>query len=100
LTMTKTLEIILIYFLALFSFSLGVKYSESVREKAGWMFETDMDEALPDLANPANPQMNIRAEAKPQMMRVEKKPKIEKKIEAVIEAKSSAIVDNAVPAAE
>ncbi|MFT6077233.1 MAG: hypothetical protein ACJA02_000779 [Myxococcota bacterium] len=62
--MTKTLEIILIFFLTLFCFSLGVKYSESVKEKADWMFEADLDqEALPDLANPA----------KPQMMRMEKR---------------------------
>ncbi|MFT6258503.1 MAG: hypothetical protein ACJA0S_000470 [Rickettsiales bacterium] len=72
--MTKSFEIILIFFLALFSFSLGVKYSESVREKAGWMFETDMGEELPDLANPENPQMNIKTEKKPQMMRMENKP--------------------------
>jgi hypothetical protein len=58
--MTKTLETILILLLAVFSFCLGVKYSKSVREHAGWIFETNGDEVeLPDLSDTQNPDMDI-----------------------------------------
>jgi len=54
--MTKTLEAILILFLAVFSFCLGVKYSSSVKERAGWIFESSGDEVeLPDLSDTQNP---------------------------------------------
>jgi hypothetical protein len=54
--MTKTLETILILFLAVFSFCLGVKYSSSVKEHAGWIFESSGDEVeLPDLSDTQNP---------------------------------------------
>ncbi len=58
--MTKTLEIILILFLSAFCFFFGVKYSKTVREHAGWLFETSGDEVeLPDLSNTQNPEMDI-----------------------------------------
>ncbi|MES2677129.1 MAG: hypothetical protein V4612_02280 [Pseudomonadota bacterium] len=58
--MTKTLEIILILFLSAFCFFFGVKYSKTVREHAGWLFETNGDEVeLPDLSNTQNPEMDI-----------------------------------------
>jgi hypothetical protein len=54
--MTKTLETILILFLAVFTFCLGVKYAASVREHAGWIFESSGDEVeLPDLSDTQNP---------------------------------------------
>lgn len=57
--MTRTLEIILILLFALFSFCLGVKYSHAVREHAGWVFETNVDEVeLPDLSDTQNPEMD------------------------------------------
>ncbi len=56
--MNKSLEIILILFLSALSFFLGVKYSKSVKEHAGWMFETSGDEVeLPDLSDTQNPEM-------------------------------------------
>jgi hypothetical protein len=58
--MTKTLEVILILFLSIFSFFLGVKYSKTVREHAGWLFETNGDEVeLPDLSDTQNPEMDM-----------------------------------------
>jgi hypothetical protein len=60
--MNKTLEIILIFFLAIFSFCLGVKYSDDVKDKAGWMFEVNEEEVLPDLVNPENPEIEIQME--------------------------------------
>ncbi len=58
--MTKTLETILILLLAVFSFCLGVKYSKSVREHAGWIFESNGDEVeLPDLSDTQNPDMDM-----------------------------------------
>jgi hypothetical protein len=56
--MAKTLEIILIFFLAFFSFCLGVKYSASVREHAGWIFESAGEE-LPDLSDTQSLDMDL-----------------------------------------
>jgi hypothetical protein len=72
-----------------------VKYSEDVRDKAGWMFEADIgQEALPDLANPENPQMNLQVQEKPQMV---KKPTIKKKVEIVVEDKTPKTSENTAP---
>ncbi len=58
--MTKTLEITLIILLSVFSFFLGVKYSNSIKERSGWLFEVNGDEvALPDLSNTQNPEMDM-----------------------------------------
>jgi hypothetical protein len=58
--MTKTLEIILILFLSAFCFFFGVKYSKSVKEHAGWLFESKGDEVeLPDLSDTQNPEMDM-----------------------------------------
>lgn len=54
--MTKTLEAILILVLAVFCFCLGVRYSSSVKEHAGWIFESSSDDVeLPDLSDTQNP---------------------------------------------
>ncbi|MFT5702656.1 MAG: hypothetical protein ACJAZX_000621 [Rickettsiales bacterium] len=57
--MTKTFEFILILFLTIFSFALGVKYSPAVMEKVGWMFENNDETPLPDLTNTQNPEMDM-----------------------------------------
>ena len=50
--MLKAVELIIILVLIIFSFFAGVKYSDSVREHASWIFETkDEDVELPDLSN-------------------------------------------------
>lgn len=57
--MTRILEIIVILFLSLFSFFLGVKYSRTIKEHASWMFENKGDEVeLPDLSNTENLEMD------------------------------------------
>lgn len=77
--MLKAIEAIVVFTLLIFSFIAGVKYSESVKNHASWLFEAKEDEVeLPDLssetvndagvsieeANPdsAAPQDNIPAE--------------------------------------
>ncbi len=50
--MTKAIEGIVIVTLLLFAFFIGVKYSESVKGHASWLFESKEDEVeLPDLSN-------------------------------------------------
>ncbi len=50
--MTKAIEGIVIVTLLLFAFFIGVKYSESVKSHASWLFENKEDEVeLPDLSN-------------------------------------------------
>lgn len=50
--MTKAIEGIVIVTLLLFAFFIGVKYSESVKSHASWLFENKDDEVeLPDLSN-------------------------------------------------
>ncbi len=54
--MIKAIELIVVVTLMIFSFVVGVKYSESVKSHAGWLFETKEEEVdLPDLTNEANP---------------------------------------------
>ncbi len=61
--MTRTLEIILILFFSALCFFLGVKYSASVKERAGWIFESSGDEVeLPDLSDTQNPEMDIQVD--------------------------------------
>jgi len=58
--MTKTLEMILILFLSVFCFFCGVKYSQTFKEHAGWLFENGGDEVeLPDLSNTQNPETDM-----------------------------------------
>lgn len=55
--MSKNLKNILVLFLITIAFILGVKYSKSVKEHTGWMFEGASDEIeLPDLSNTQNPE--------------------------------------------
>ena len=52
--MIKSVEAIIVIILVLFSFFLGVKYSESVKNHASWLFEAKEEEEevqLPDLSN-------------------------------------------------
>ena len=50
--MIKAIEIIVVFTLLIFSFFAGVKYSDSVKEHASWLFETKGEEVeLPDLSN-------------------------------------------------
>lgn len=50
--MIKAIEIIVVFTLLIFSFFAGVKYSESVKSHASWLFENKSDEVeLPDLSS-------------------------------------------------
>lgn len=51
--MIKTIELIVVVTLLIFAFFAGVKYSESVKNHASWLFETRDEEEveLPDLSN-------------------------------------------------
>jgi len=50
--MIKAIEIIVVFTLLIFSFFAGVKYSDSVKDHASWLFETKGEEVeLPDLSN-------------------------------------------------
>jgi hypothetical protein len=52
LNMTKAVEMIVILTLLIFAFFIGVKYSDSVKSHAGWLFEIKEEEVeLPDLVN-------------------------------------------------
>jgi hypothetical protein len=52
--MVKTIELIVVITLLIFSFFAGVKYSDSVKDHASWLFETKEEEVeLPDLSNEA-----------------------------------------------
>lgn len=52
--MIKTVEVIVIIALLIFSFFLGVKYSESVKSHMSWLETQDEQEVeLPDLSNEA-----------------------------------------------
>lgn len=54
--MIKAIELIVVITLMVFSFVVGVKYSDSVKSHAGWLFETKEEEVdLPDLTNEVSP---------------------------------------------
>jgi len=60
--MIKTVEVIVIIALIIFSFFLGVKYSESVKSHMSWLETQDEQEVeLPDLSN-ENSEIGISAE--------------------------------------
>ncbi len=53
--MVKLVEAIVVLTLLVFSFFIGVKYSESVKSHASWLFENKEEEVeLPDLLNENN----------------------------------------------
>lgn len=55
--MIKAIELIVVVTLMIFSFVVGVKYSDSVKSHAGWLFETKEEEVdLPDLTNESAPE--------------------------------------------
>lgn len=50
--MIKVIELIVVLALLVFSFFAGVKYSDSVKQRASWLFESKEEEVeLPDLSN-------------------------------------------------
>lgn len=50
--MTKSMQLVLVLALAIFSFIAGVRYSDSVKTHASWLFEGKQDEVeLPDLSH-------------------------------------------------
>lgn len=58
--MKKAAEAVVIITLMIFSFLIGVKYADSVRSHAGWLFETKEDDVeLPDLTNDGNGEINV-----------------------------------------
>jgi len=60
--MIKTVEVIVIIALIIFSFFLGVKYSESVKTHMSWLETQDEQEVeLPDLSNESG-EIGISAE--------------------------------------
>ncbi|MBM3590410.1 MAG: hypothetical protein FJX30_03425 [Alphaproteobacteria bacterium] len=53
--MIKTVEVIVIIALLIFSFFLGVKYSDSIKSRMSWLETQDEQEVeLPDLSNESN----------------------------------------------
>ena len=49
--MTKVIELIIVLTLLIFSFFAGVKYSDSIKNHASWLFEPKEEEIeLPDLS--------------------------------------------------
>lgn len=60
--MIKTVEVIVIIALIIFSFFLGVKYSESIKSRMSWLETQDEQEVeLPDLSN-ENSEIGVSAE--------------------------------------
>lgn len=52
--MSRTIELIVVLTLLIFSFFAGVKYSDSIKNHASWIFEAkEEDVELPDLSNEA-----------------------------------------------
>ncbi len=50
--MAKVIELIVVFTLLVFAFFAGVKYSDSIKERAGWLFESKEEEVeLPDLSS-------------------------------------------------
>jgi len=50
--MIKAIEVIVVLVLLFFAFAVGVKYSESVKSHASWLFENKEEEVeLPDLSH-------------------------------------------------
>jgi hypothetical protein len=62
--MIKTIELIVVATLLVFAFFAGVKYSESVKEHAGWLFETKGEEEveLPDLSSEGSVEITAPSE--------------------------------------
>jgi hypothetical protein len=59
--MIKIIEAVIILSLMVFSFFLGVKYSEQVKMRASWMFDVKSDEEveLPDLSKEGSNQSDF-----------------------------------------
>ncbi len=61
--MIKVIEAIAILGLLVFSFFLGVKYSDQIKERAGWLFETKEEEIeLPSINSDGSVEIEIPAE--------------------------------------
>jgi hypothetical protein len=65
--MIKTIELILVAVLLIFAFFAGVKYSESVKSHASWLFESKGEEEveLPDLSSESNVEITVPGEVVP-----------------------------------
>jgi len=63
--MIKTIELILVATLLIFAFFAGVKYSESVKNHASWLFESKGEEEveLPDLSGESNVEISVPGDA-------------------------------------
>lgn len=66
--MIKTIELVIVAILLIFSFFAGVKYSDSVKNHASWLFETKDEEevALPDLSNESGVEITAPSEENPE----------------------------------
>lgn len=62
--MIKTIELIVVATLLVFSFFAGVKYSDSIKNHASWLFETKDEEEveLPDLSNENSGEVSVTIE--------------------------------------
>lgn len=93
--MTRTLEIVLILFLSLFSFFLGVKYSRAVKEHASWIFESSGDEVeLPDLSNTENPEIDLPVDENGKSVDQSTPPAEDQNIVPSIDEDNSQVISN------
>ncbi len=62
--MIKTIELIVVAALLVFAFFAGVKYSDSVKNHASWLFEIKDEEEveLPDLSNENGADVSVTIE--------------------------------------
>lgn len=61
--MVKTIELVVVATLLIFAFFAGVKYSDSVKNHASWLFETKEEEVeLPDLSNETTTETTVTAD--------------------------------------
>ncbi len=61
--MIKTIELILAIFLMFFCFFAGVKYSDSIKSHASWLFESKEEEVeLPDLSGEGDIEISAPSE--------------------------------------
>lgn len=61
--MIKTIELIVAVFLMIFCFFAGVKYSDSIKSHASWLFESKEEEVeLPDLSGEGDIEITVPSE--------------------------------------
>ena len=60
--MVKAIEVIVVLTLLVFSFFAGVKYSDSIKNHASWLFEAKEEEVeLPDLSNESGAEIDAKS---------------------------------------